>query len=433
MKLIQLLLEYNREKTLSSWAQKIDLASKQDQNKSAEEILSHIEDIDPSINKQFVQWIVKQYVDKNLQFDDLSVVKFPLTTFQRYKNRLPHDQRDINKLTVSDLFAIHDKIINPTLNDDKDGVLDKISEEQFGPDVKVWYNGPLGSLTSPLTMEASCRLGKGTKWCTSSTIADNMFDSYNKLGNLYIWRDKNGDKYQIFLIDDDIHDDKNEPVSDETRLKLMSNPILKQLLSKDGKIYKTEIKQFVKKIVDNQDAINDIFKQAERKIDSDDLFVYSRYCGILKSVGRVDGPDDIKILSSYVTFSSFSDELPFTIFNKSNDKLIWMIKVFNLGYKVLKNCKTGLRRHITLHAKEMDEYIKQQMINHNMVAYITSQNSIPFFEFEQNLGKSNQNINLLRNNSVALFTHDFKNMVLNMPLLAKYPFLHKYIVSIANH
>ena len=63
---------------------------------------------------------------------------------------------------------------------------------------KVVYNGPLGLLAIPKDKEAAQALGTGTKWCTSAKD-DNMFDRYNSLGPLYIWKDKSGDKFQFWF------------------------------------------------------------------------------------------------------------------------------------------------------------------------------------------------------------------------------------------
>ena len=161
MKIIQLLLEYNREKTIETYGKKIEIANQNDkQHLSSEQIISKIESVDPSINKQYVQWICKQYISGVLKIEDLYKVTEPLIIFQKFKNRLPQEKRDINKLTIFDLYDIEEQISKPQLNDE--------SKEQFGPDVKVWYNGLLGYLITPLTKEAAKKYSKGTRWCTIS-------------------------------------------------------------------------------------------------------------------------------------------------------------------------------------------------------------------------------------------------------------------------
>ena len=50
----------------------------------------------------------------------------------------------------------------------------------------------------PKTYEASCKLGRGTTWCTASTESDYYYNNYTQQGPLYINLPKNGDeKYQF--------------------------------------------------------------------------------------------------------------------------------------------------------------------------------------------------------------------------------------------
>lgn len=231
MKLIQLLLEYNRDATLKNWGNKLSQANEKDSHKlSPEEILSKIELSDPSINKQFVQWIVRQYVSGVLKIEDLYKVKNPLIIFQQYKKRLPQEKRDINKLSLFDLYDIESSISNASLQQPSES-------EDFGPDVKVLYNGPLGWLAIPQTEEASCRLGRGTKWCTAATEYENRFEDYMDYGDLYVWKDKNGEKFQFWYptrefsnLPPQLANDKDVYITKEQFDKFIKHPILKKVI-----------------------------------------------------------------------------------------------------------------------------------------------------------------------------------------------------------
>ena len=59
------------------------------------------------------------------------------------------------------------------------------------------------------TKEASCKYGAGTRWCTAAN-KNNKFNSYNKSGDLYVIKGKNGDKHQLYL-------DKNGEKDNELR------------------------------------------------------------------------------------------------------------------------------------------------------------------------------------------------------------------------
>jgi len=245
MKIIQLLLEYNREKTIATYGKKIEIANQNDkQHLSSEQIISKIEEVDPSINKQYVQWICKQYISGVLKVEDLYKVTEPLIIFQKFKNRLPQEKRDINKLTIFDLHDIEEQISKPQLNNKNNNE----SKEQFGPDVKVWYNGPLGYLITPLTKEAAKKYSKGTRWCTGAENENaNKFDDYNSSGSLFIWKDKNGEKYQFSIDSNEYVDSHDEPIDDETILVFKKHPVLKELLLPTGKIHLAEQQEIYKK------------------------------------------------------------------------------------------------------------------------------------------------------------------------------------------
>lgn len=291
MKIIQLLLEYNREATLNNWGKKLSQANEKDSQKlSEEEILNKIESVDPSVNKQFVQWIVRQYVSGVLKIEDLYKVTQPLIIFQQYKRRLPQEKRDINKLSLVDLYNIEDSISNASLQEPSEN-------EDFGPDVKVLYNGPLGWLAIPQTEEASCRLGRGTKWCTAATGSYNRFELYSGIGDLYIWKDKNGKKYQFWYpteIDADVEDvyddltwaevqimdDKDKPISKEIFKQFESHPILKKII----KTCEEKLVEYIPLIVGYCTAFKGRWPELEQLlIQSNDSWLLGEYaCNVIK-------------------------------------------------------------------------------------------------------------------------------------------------------
>jgi hypothetical protein len=97
--------------------------------------------------------------------------------------------------------------------------------------IKVLYEGKYGKLIIPLTIESSCKYGKGTKWCTAATEADNYFEEYTRFGPLYIWTNKSdGKKYQFFFHDLEFKDMLNQKIPRETiQYFRKKHPILSQL------------------------------------------------------------------------------------------------------------------------------------------------------------------------------------------------------------
>jgi hypothetical protein len=148
---------------------------------------------------------VKEYRD--LFMEDLYKVTGDLQKFERFKNRLPQEFRDINKLSVDTLYnQVKDFSLEKTkaTKDEKkeasktyehpgadvvyrgqDWTVAKIEDKgQIGKDAACFYGG---SYQEP---------GKGeTRWCTSSPGLS-WFDRYIKDGPLYVVIPNKGAKHQ---------------------------------------------------------------------------------------------------------------------------------------------------------------------------------------------------------------------------------------------
>ena len=204
MKIKTLLREYNRDITITKNGPKLLQAMRNDRvfwnqvkdfpdENKLENLMSHLETIDPDKRKKHVQWLVKQYVNRLFRVEDAARINQMLKYFIELKPRLQRHNvsPDINTHTLHELEAKIEEIMAPEME----------PEDNLGFDpeeVKVLYSGPLGLLAIPLTQEASCGLGSGTKWCTAAG-RNNMFNMYSKDGPLYIWKDRNGDKYQFWF------------------------------------------------------------------------------------------------------------------------------------------------------------------------------------------------------------------------------------------
>ena len=222
------LFEYDQSKTLAAYGAKLS----QDQQQALA-ILTNIEAIDPSRNKQYVVWLVKQHLAGQPVLDNATEVTELLTNFERLKPRL--DQRDINRYSLEQLSAAITAVLNPELGTDTQG------NYEVPKGAKVLYNGPLGVLTQPQTHKASCELGSGTKWCTTARKSDE-FNEYNRNGEIYIWRDRSGEKYQFWVSTSEkysrdldlyfeIRDDSNSSLAPDVMKKMQTNPVVSKLLS----------------------------------------------------------------------------------------------------------------------------------------------------------------------------------------------------------
>ena len=284
---VYLLLEYNREVTLSKWGDKVIAAIRINHNLlhdnwvdttltvyagTTEDVpgktlfdkdwpypwkqdflndfLEKLESIDPTANNQYVQTLVRWYVgnidkSKKLQQDwqeiskewetpdeypdnwwelensgavedfeadfenfrvdpenlntfkleDADQIKDTLINFEKIKPQLQPNERDIGRYETFYRFEdFVDSKLDPELKQEIENELLNRS------DVTVLYNGPLGTVTIPKTHEASCELGRGTKWCTATSNNDEWFEHYNESNDLIIYKEKpGGAKYQFHV------------------------------------------------------------------------------------------------------------------------------------------------------------------------------------------------------------------------------------------
>ena len=191
-----ILLEYRREVTLQKIGDRLQQAAQRDTRQSAEEVIAQLEKIDPTANKQYTLWLAQNYIQSLFRLEDADRVRDVLTKFIQVKSRL--EQKDINRYTFHTLEDKIDSIFNVQLNQpDQTQATTPAADEGIFPVVpgsKILYNGVLGQLSIPETLQANKVLCSGTKWCTSDV---STFKGYSKAGPLYIWRDKNGEKYQF--------------------------------------------------------------------------------------------------------------------------------------------------------------------------------------------------------------------------------------------
>ena len=157
---------------------------------------------------KYVQWLIKNYLtptterqpgdngyDKEVKqvkevfMEDLYKVTEDLIKFERFKNKLPQDMRDINKLTPSSLYdAVKDfdlTLATTTKSERKSAPVHPGSKLLFdGPTWRVIEIKDKGAVGK----EAACFYGgnqQETRWCTSGPGLS-YFERYIKDGPLYV-------------------------------------------------------------------------------------------------------------------------------------------------------------------------------------------------------------------------------------------------------
>lgn len=168
-------------------------------------------------------------------------------------------------------------------------------------DVQILYNGKEGKLLVPLTKPASCKYGKGTKWCTAGEIYPNSFHDYNVDDRLYIWIQKPGkNKYQFYFPSAEFRDALNQQIPDELFNYFRNeNPITSELFH----IKELEmIDRFTQGEID--EGFFDYFENLNYKWPE----LFERIQNDPKSMKRLFGIFKRKIFESFREISSMSPQ-----------------------------------------------------------------------------------------------------------------------------
>jgi hypothetical protein len=223
MRAYQFLLEYRRDITLTKQGNVLVQHARGFDGKelAGEEILEQLEAGDPTKNKMYVLWLIRQYLNRQFRLEDMTRIRGVLRTYHEVKNRLPLEQRDIGRMTY---YALEDLVDSFT---DAPQASEPSQYSQI-PDLEILYDGPHGFLAIPQTEEASCAIGSGTRWCTAAR-KNNLFHQYNEGGKLYVWIER-GDKFQFHFEDGQFMDSRDREISPEKMHYFRNtNPITKKL------------------------------------------------------------------------------------------------------------------------------------------------------------------------------------------------------------
>lgn len=236
-------------------------------------IIDYVSEFDPSKTKANTQWLLNLILKDNIQFEDLPEANNILINFEKNKQKLPVEKRDINKFkNLGDMF----EILNGPLEKTKSEVNKEIEQQ-----VNIVYNSPSYKIVIPKTFKASCHYGVNTRWCTTSS--DSMFQHYSKQGPLYIILDKkNNKRWQFSFAAKQYMDEMDRRI--DVNSFLSAHPELDKFFEKMGEKYELLTK------------INDYFIFT-RDIDS----------GTVEFVKSTK--DKITVFDNYPKFISFNDEI----------------------------------------------------------------------------------------------------------------------------
>lgn len=208
MRAHQFLREYSREITAQKlgasllqkfrkeppqWQARVTGAVTDYDDQALQYLLEVIEKADPTKNKQYVPWIIRNYINNpSLRFEDaITKVSGPLLKFFKLvsKKQIPAPHNDIGRIKdLAQLVQVVDQY-----PDVEDKVINKGQSKPYYEDGDI-------RVIIPEDETAACYYGQGTKWCTAAAN-NNMFNRYNKDGEMYIIIPKKpdhpGEKYQF--------------------------------------------------------------------------------------------------------------------------------------------------------------------------------------------------------------------------------------------
>ena len=149
-----------------------------------EEVFKQILESDPTRKKNFAKWVLMRWGDEG------DVIKSSLLDgslsemFKYYKERANDGLNLLNMKTFSEAMGSVPK-------DDRDPIL---SKDDNGPsnDFDILYNTSEWAIAVPNTVEASVKLGTGSKWCTAGYYGSpvSYYNQYTNRGKLYVNFDK---------------------------------------------------------------------------------------------------------------------------------------------------------------------------------------------------------------------------------------------------
>ena len=173
-------------------------------HKSSDAIIDHFANhADPTKNKEYTQWTVNKYRQKDFRQEDHPRIREALSNFHEHKSKLEH--KDINKYkSISDI----EDAVEPHLG--------KASKKEEKRQVKsegadLIHSGSGVTIHHIKTEDAACAYGAGTRWCTSGE-KNNMFDHYNKKGPIHVIQHQ-GRKYQFHNHSEQFMDEKDKRVN----------------------------------------------------------------------------------------------------------------------------------------------------------------------------------------------------------------------------
>lgn len=280
------------------------------------------------IKDEYLNWALRSYSEDGFTLNSLPEVFEYLAWFDELKTRkylkivregnFSFNEADIE--SYCGLTGCKIKYVKPGLkvwldqhhSADMEGINRRIEEKRKVSESaeKVFETDKI-VIIHPLTQEASCTYGAGTKWCTAAE-KNNMFNTYNSKGPLYILIDKvTNDKYQLHFETDQFMDAEDKPVSLKNltqrypEIKIWidrdimnkENAVKLSILLGDLELLKENIRRFGLTAEDIRSNNNFALRQAARNGHVNILRFLKDEFGLTAEDARDDNNDAIELAS----------------------------------------------------------------------------------------------------------------------------------------
>ena len=283
------------------------------------------------------KWILGIANKNNGEMPNRGHVKDALTRFEENKKYLKN--KDISKFkSVQEI----DDYLNDELNYNELSGRQKLRQVQkavhnsdIEKDASKVYEDSDWEVWIPKTYEASCKLGRGTTWCTATTETDNYYNLYTNNGPLYININKHNpsEKYQFHFYSGSFMD------KDDTSINIFeflnNNPGLKNFywdkldewlnIDKDGNWKESRFVETVAKNLSNYDLGLDYLELKYLVTNNINALFEYYYNDDYIDVNDADIPDLINNLNS-TTLNILKDKGYNILDIQSNNNLINIIK-----------------------------------------------------------------------------------------------------------
>jgi hypothetical protein len=194
---------------------------------SVKDLILRFAGSDPTDGKSRTQWLVKTYIkDDQFKLEDLGRVDAALAAFERFKRKLPVEQRELSRFKS---LRTLEELVDPFVKAEAKARLERDLSTVTGRELRrleelkardesiiIQEEEGLPTIAVPMTEFASCWWGRGTKWCTAAE-KNNAFQEYNTDAPLVIIVCPDGAKFQMNVKKDDFQfrDNTDKTVSRE--------------------------------------------------------------------------------------------------------------------------------------------------------------------------------------------------------------------------